>query len=190
MRPNYKRLFLWSSLGSVALGAAVTLARRSRRIERPSLACRKIPRECHGVTLWTERFKVEEQGTRLFAHDRYFLQPTSFKVWSVLDLTPLDSPGRPVAEGEAIYHVTYVRLLEEGHASRDQEEEHLQDRFYGVVTMLDRTGQTCVSGCIARGGLLEIKKCYVGGSSNGVESGEVHRSLAPILNYRIEYTSA
>jgi len=185
MKANYKRLFLWSSLGSIAIGAAVTLARRPKRIEPRPLACRKIPEQCHGVLLWTERFEVEESGARHHAHDRYYLQPTPFKVWSVLELNLQGAPGKSGPGGAAIYHVTHVRLLEENH-----EEEHLKDRFYGVVTVVDAAERSCGSNFIARGGILEIKKCYVGGSSNGVESGEVHRSLGRVLNYRIEYSAA
>lgn len=184
MKANYKRLFLWSSLGSLAVGAAVTLARKSKKMEHRPLACRKIPRECHGVILWTERFEIEVNGILCRAHDRYHLQPTPFKVWSVLDLNLQAAPRKSGPEGAAIHHVTHTRLVE-----YNQEEELLQDRFYGVVTVVDATGKSCGNNCIARGGTLEIKRCYVGGSSNGVESGEVHRSLAPVLNYRIDYAA-
>jgi hypothetical protein len=188
MKTNYKRLFLWSSLGSIAVGAAVALARRPRRGEHRPLACRKIPRDCDGAVLWTERFEVEEQGKRRFAHDRYSLQPTPFKVWSVLDLSLHQPPGESGPEGASIYHVARTRLYEGSGEGAEAEGEQLLDRFYGVVTVLDEAGRSCGSNVISRGCILEIKECYVGGSSNGVESGEVHRSAAPLLNYRIEYS--
>ena len=185
MKTNYRRLLLWSSIGGIAVGAAVALARRPRRAAARILAWRKIPRQCQGVLLWTERFAIEEKGVRLYAHDRYYLQATPFKVWSVLDLSFQGAPGASGPEGAGIYHVTHTRLLENHH-----DEEHLRDRFYGVVAVLDAAGRSCGANCIARGGTLEIKKCFVGGSSNGVESGEVHRSHSLILNYRIDYTSS
>jgi hypothetical protein len=185
MKANYKKLFFWSSLGSIAVGTAVTLARRPRRMKSRPLACRRIPEQCDGVLLWTERFEVEESGARHYAHDRYYLKPTPFKVWSVLELGLQSAPGKSRFGGAEIYHVTHARLLEENH-----EEEHLKDRFYGIVTVVDAAGKSCATNSIARGGILEIKKCYVGGSSNGVESGEVHRSLGRILNYRIDYSAA
>jgi len=95
------------------------------------------------------------------------------------------APEKSGPRGTAIYHVTHVRVLEES-----PEEEHLTDRFYGVVTVVDAAGKPCARNSIARGGILEIRKCYVGGSSNGVESGEVHRSLGRVLNYRIDYSAA
>jgi hypothetical protein len=185
MKANHSRLLLWSSIGTVAVGAAVAFARRPRRAATRVLACRKIPRHCQGVLLWTERFALEEKGARFYAHDRYYLQATPFRVWSVLDLSAQGVPGESGAGGAGIYHVTHVRVLES-----HNEEEHLQDRFYGVVSVLDAAGRSCGTNCIARGGILDIKKCFVGGSSNGIESGEAHRSQSPILNYRIDYTSS
>ncbi|MBZ5495846.1 MAG: hypothetical protein LAP85_05545 [Acidobacteriia bacterium] len=186
MKASYKRLFLWSSLGSIAVGAAVTLARRHRRVAGPPLACRKIPRVCDGIHLWTERFEVDEGGRRCFARDRYYLQPTHFKVWSVLDLSFQGAPGRSDSEGAAIYHVAHLRLLEKGDENEAQEEAHLLDRFYGIITVIDAAGRSCGTNSIARGGTIAIRKCYVGGTCNGVESGEIHHSLGRILNYRIE----
>ncbi len=188
MKRNYKKLFFWSSLGSLAVGTAVALSRRPRRAADQPLACRKLPRACQGIHLWTESFEVEVWGAKRFVYDHYYLQPTPFKVWSVLDLSYQSAPGRPGPEGAAIYHVTHIRALEQGEDEAAQAEEYLQDRFYGVVTAVDDTGRCCGPNSIARGGTLEIKKCYVGGTSNGVESGEVHRSIGRILNYRIEIT--
>lgn len=185
MKANYRRLFLWSSIGTIAVGAAVALTRRPRRAATRVLAWRKIPRHCQGVFLWTERFALEEKGARFYAHDRYYLQATPFRVWSVLDLNAQGVPRESGPGGTGIYHVTHSRVLE-----NHNEEEHIQDRFYGVVSVLDAAGRSCGTNCIARGGILEIKKCLVGGSSNGIESGEVHRSRSLILNYRIDYASS
>jgi len=159
-------------------------------MESRPLSCRKLPRECHAIGLWTERFEVAEPGARFFVHDRYDLQPTSFKVWSILDLPSAGLSGSSGPEGSAIYHVTRRRIPDEDEGNSVKLLQPLQERFYGVVAVLDASGRFCAGSAIARGGILEIKKCYVGGSSNGVESGEIHRSAAPILNYRIEYAPA
>ncbi len=190
MDTKYKKLFLWSSLGSLAVGAAVALARRPKHDADQPLACRKLPRACHGIHLWTERFEIELWGAGRFVHDHYYLQPTPFKVWSVLDLSFQGTPGRTGPEGAAIYHVTHIRALEQGGEDQPEAEEYLQDRFYGVTTVVDGAGRSCGPNAIARGGFLEIKKCYVGGTNNGVDSGDVHRSIGRILNYRIEIAPA
>jgi hypothetical protein len=186
MKANYRKLFLWSSLGGIVAAAAVALARKPKRTYQ-SLVCRKIPRSCRGVHLWTERCEAEAWGARRFVHDRYYLQPTPFKVWSVLDLKLQAAPAKSGAEGAEIFHVTQARALEPGGGESTETEECLQDRFYGIVTVVDAAGRSCGTNAIARGGILEIRKCYVGGTSNGVDSGEVHRSIGRILNYRIEF---
>jgi len=187
MKAKFKKLFLWSSLGSIAVGAALAMARKSRKAEPKPLACRKLPGDCLGAVLWTGQFEVEENGEHRIAQDRYILQPTSFRVWSVLDLPAQGESARPGSSGSAIYHVTLMRRYEEGGREGSAGEERLVERFYGMVTVADDAGRTCGSNAIARGGFLEIRKCYVGGSSNGVESGEVHHSRGRILNYRIEF---
>jgi len=185
MKSNYKKWFFWSSLGSIAVGTAVTLVRRPRRLAGTPLACRKIPRVCLGIQLWTERMEVNEGGSRRFVHDRYCLEPTHFKLWSVLDLSFRRAPGTSAPEGAAIFHVTQRRSLE--NSSSAGHGEFILDRFYGIVTVLDPAqNRPCGINAIARGGILEVRKCFVGGTSNGVESGEIHRSIGPILNYRIE----
>jgi hypothetical protein len=185
MKANYGKWFLWSSLGSLAVGTAVALARRSRKVERPPLSCRKVPHGCREIVLWTERFEIEEHGARRFVHDRYVLQPTSFRIWSFLDLPSTVRRGGASARGAAVFHVTRTRIADGDEGNSMREALLPLDRFYGTVAVVDpRSGVSCPGG-LARGGILEIRKCYVGGSSNGVESGDIHRSSAPILNFRI-----
>jgi hypothetical protein len=66
-------------------------------------------------------------------------------------------------------------------------QELTEQMFYGTIRTIDSRSKGCRRNYIARGGILEMHKCYVGGASNGVETGEVHRSNAPLLNYRFEY---
>jgi hypothetical protein len=65
----------------------------------------------------------------------------------------------------------------------------LQDRFYGTIAALEPGSNRLIREEIGRGAILGIRKCSVGGASNGVETGEIHRSAAPILNYRFEYAA-
>lgn len=186
MKTGWKRFFVWSSIGSLALGATVALARKTRKQQVRTLICEKLPDNCLRLTIWTERFLVQRNGHRFPAHDRYFLQRTQFKVWSMLDVSAVSDPeGRA---GIPVFHVTHLRLVEvnEGEQVRDQEET--LDRFYGTVTVVDESGNARAKNSIARGEMLEIRKCNVGGAVNGVETGEVHRSSGRILNYRFEYT--
>jgi hypothetical protein len=184
MKTKWK-MFLWSSLGSVAVGLTVALMGKSRGTHPRPQVCRRIPRNCARVLLQTERFETDVDGSTRMAGDEYRLQSTPFKVWSVLDLS--GEPGRPKREGAVIYHITHRRLVD---ATGEEPEAISEELFYGTVRTLNPASKACRRNYIARGGIIEMHKCYVGGASNGVETGEIHRSDAPLLNYRFEYRAA
>ncbi len=176
MKVKWKKVFLWSSLGSVALGATVAFARKSRKAARSRVEYRPLP-PGSGVKAQTEVF-VEEGKP---AQDTYQLTPTSFRVWSVLELQ--SEPGTPNPAGKAIYHVTLTRG---GATAAAAAGERLLERFYGTIRSVEPGGAEPRRDCIAGGAFLEIPRCYVGGAANGIESGEVHRSRAPILDFTLE----
>jgi hypothetical protein len=181
MNTKWKQMFVWSSIGGAVLGAAVTLARKKRRdVDRP-LVCRKVPAGCEQFSVWTERFNLEEGGQRQFAHDRYFFEATPFKVWNVLDLA---DANKRLQDGAPVYHVTHIRNFEKWQNGSWQEQEQVIDRYYGTIAAIGNDGKPCGRNMIARSGILEIRRCLVGGASNGVETGEKHRSEGKILNYR------
>lgn len=181
MKSNWKRVFLWSSLGGLAVGTSVALTRIGRKPRGLPLRYEQIPRRCQRVILWTELFALEEGGKELSAHDEYLLQPTPFKVWSVLELPSSGSALR--GEGATVFHVTVSRYVNTGETDESKKREVWKDKFYGIIVSSRPAGEAR----IARGASLTISKCYVGGTANGVESGEVHRSSGRILNYRFEY---
>ncbi len=188
MKSRWKSVFIWSSLGGVLLGAVVALAKKGKPAQAPALECHKIPPDCQTVSLWTEQFRAGSDPDAHPVQDKYVLRATPFKVWSVLGRVDSSPEGR--AGGSAVYHVTHVRYAESTGGQGYPDEGRLQDRFYGTPAVLSADGKRSPSGHIARGGILEIRKCLVGGGNNGVETGEVHQSAAPILNYRFEYISA
>ncbi len=188
MRADLKRRLLWSSLGGVALGAAVALLRVTRKPAPAALVYERIPAGCKRIILWTERFEIEEDGGGCVAHDEYLLQSTSFKVWNVLDLTTASPPSE--REGSLIFHATIVRYMESKDSGIQSGPARTLERFYGTVAVPNTAGKSPGKNYVARGGILELQKCLVGGAQNGVETGEVHRSAGRILNYRFEYSSA
>ncbi|NWG12122.1 MAG: hypothetical protein HXY20_01155 [Acidobacteria bacterium] len=179
MHAKWKRVFLWSSVGGLTLGtvAAAIIGARKRSQTR-TLQFRKMPSGCSRVTLWTQRFRHSEQGTDYSARDTYILETTPFKLWSVLEL-----PDR--SGGSTIYHITLRRSLDPVEPALPGKEVTL-DRFYAAVAVEDPDGRQRAQNVVARGGILILSKCLVGGAANGIETGEVHRSAAPILNFRFE----
>jgi len=184
MKAPLKKLFLWSSLGSLFVGATVAMVRR-KRSGKGNFRCQKIPPACRRIYVWTELVEAGEKDNRVLYREHYILQHTPFKVWSILELPA--SPGKPNPTGAMVYHVTYSRLVDHPDTNRSGESENERSRYYGTVSVVPIDGKSCGKDSVARGAILEIRKCYVGGSSNGIETGEVHRSSAPILKYRFEY---
>jgi len=188
MKAKWKKFFFWSSLGSLALGATLAVAKKPKRKHERPLIFSKIPGKCQRLLIWTERLQIEEAGAQIVVRDKYILQPTPFKVWNIMDLAT--AQGEPSHSGASIFHASHFRLYERGADQESAEEAILQDRFYGTITAIDTHGKSRGAGYIARGGILEIRKCRVGGASNGVETGEVHHSIGKILNFRFEYNAA
>ncbi len=187
MKAKWKKMFVWSSLGSVMLGTAIALARRTRRAQVPPLEMRAVPDGSSRISVWTEHFQVEcEDGTAL-VQDRYLFQATPFKVWSLLESQGVDLGAGPVSW--RIYHVTHLRFHETAPAATANEQMQLQDRFYGTISVVEPASGRLIRDEIGRGVTLAIRKCSVGGASNGVETGDIHQSAAPILNYRFEYAA-
>jgi len=180
-------MFFWSSLGGVAVGAAVVLARKAHPPQTPPLDYQRIPFDCRRASLWTEQYVSKESDNNFSVQDKYVLQLTPFKIWSVLE-TGGDRVGEK-PEGTTIYHVTHLRYAGKADGEGYPDEGRLQDRFYGTIAIAGAEGTPSPRNYVTRGGILEIRKCLVGGASNGVETGEVHRSAAPILNYRFEYSA-
>ena len=189
MKSRWRSVFVWSSLGGAFLiGAVAALAKRARTAQAPPLDCHKIPLNCQTVSLWTEQFRTDQRSDAPVAQDKYILRVTPFKVWSVLGWS--DAAPEAGLEGTAVYHITHVRYAESAGGEGYPDEGKLQDRFYGTAAVLNLDGRRSQRNHIARGGILEIRKCRVGGATNGVETDEVHHSIVPILNYRFEYISA
>jgi len=186
MRSKWAKAFLWSTVGGAAVGVAAVLAGNRRQNRAPVLKCQRIPEGCSRVLLWTEAFRMEDADGAHTYHDTYVLQVTPFKAWSVLELP--SEPGRPGPEGSTVYHVTHLRAREG--IDTQATEESVLGRYYGTIALVDLNGESCGRNRLARGGVLQVTECLVGGAANGVETDNVQRSAAPILNFRFEYTPA
>ncbi len=184
MKAKWKKMFVWSSLGSVVLGTAIALARKARKVPPPPLETRIVPADCSRISIWTEHFQLPPDTGGALIQDRYLLQATPFKVWSVLELKGGSGPA-----SWKIYHITHLRFHDTSIEETAPEQGVLQDRFYGTISVREPESDRLIRDEFGRGAILAIRKCSVGGASNGVETGEIHYSAAPILNYRFEYAA-
>ncbi len=184
MRSKWTKALVWSTLGGAAIGAAAALAGMRTRKGQPVLRCQRIPEGCSRIVLWTEAFQVQETEGARTCHDTYILQVTPFKAWSVLELP--SEPGQGGPEGSPIFHVTHMRAREV--AGSQGTVDSVLERYYGTISLVDPSGGSCGPNRLARGGVLQVAECLVGGSANGIETGDVRTSAAPILNFRFEYS--
>jgi hypothetical protein len=182
MKSGWKKIFFWSSLGSIALGAAVALVRKPKKKTLP--VWQRIPLDCTKATIYTIEYENSEDAEIQLVRDKYVLLPTAFKVWSVLN--PRNSADGEASEGANIYYITHWRSYKKG----EIEDERVLDRLYGTISGISAEGDLSPKNYLARGACLAIHECRVGGASNGVETGEVSYSRVPILNYRFDYTPA
>lgn len=183
MRVRWKKLFLWSSLGSITLALAVSVARKTGKRAPAALRFQRIPPDCSSLTIRTGAFSVEQGGNRSLVSDEYALQKTSFKVWNVLELQP--QPAAVNLQGTVIYHVSQIRRRHTPGTAKDSE---LVERFYGTIRSVSPDSPAPRKDELARGAILEIARCYVGGASNGVETGEMHRSGAAVSDFAFHRT--
>ncbi len=169
------------------MGTAIALARKTRKSAPQPLETRTVPSDCSRISIWTEHFQNSGSDAGPLIQDRYLLQSTPFRVWSLLQPRG-DDPGSGPWSWR-IYHVTHLRFYDTALAESSPEQGQLQDRFYGTISALEPASGRLSRDEIGRGVVLAIRKCSVGGASNGVETGDIHYSSAPILNFRFEYAA-
>lgn len=172
---NWKRIRNWS-VGGAAIGAAV-LARRSRRRSKGEI--KPIPADVQHIEIVTDEREINHQGERYLSHAVYHCTPTRFRVYSLL------RTGEAGKHGQTIYHVAPSMQVRRQKGS--PESEFLpQERFYATLNLYVESRRDPLPDHLAKGREIEFRKCHVGGSLNGVETGERILAMAPILRYTIE----
>ncbi|MFH1574739.1 MAG: hypothetical protein ABIG68_12200, partial [Acidobacteriota bacterium] len=161
MDDKWKKAFWWSSLGGLIVGATVALARKPKGATTTAPACRSIPSDCREIVAYTERFQSREDGREQVVRDKYLIQPTRFKLWSVLELGTAAASTKAI--GSPIYHIAHLRIAE-AETEVAEESSRLLERYYGTITAGVPGGGKCPGNSLARGAFLLSDKCYVGGS--------------------------
>ncbi len=165
------RKYLLPGLSGAVVGFAAVLAkRRSRR--RASM-----PKDIRGsekrILIVTEEQSRPYRGREYLSQVIYTCEPSRFKVWRFLHPSGED-------EGEAasqrIYHITPV--IEFKSSDGEEAEVVQEEKFYGTLHGL--IAGRITPDRIAEASLIEFHKCHVGGSMNGIETGEKVVSRSPV----------
>lgn len=179
---SWKKILNWGGLGGLALGAAlVARKRRKRNREKPV----PIPDSADRIEIVTEERHNVLDGKTFISRAHYRLEPTRFRVWSFLRQPEDDQSAQ---KGQRIYHLTpEVRVF----PAEDPENPSIvrEERYYATLHLYTEGRRDPLPAHLARGYLVEFRKCHVGGSINGVETGEKVISLAPVAHYEIGESS-
>ncbi|MFQ5739331.1 MAG: hypothetical protein ACE5JX_09990 [Acidobacteriota bacterium] len=158
--------FLFSGLGGLAVAAVAWVARRGQR-RRSIGEPLPIPDDVGVITIETEEIEQTYRRRTYLSKVVYTCHPTKFRVWSFLRKP---GGGETQAPSERIYHISPVTYFRS--RSRDDRTSLAAEEFYATLHLPLNGGRESLSGHIAQGANLEFHKCHVGGSMNGVKTGD------------------
>jgi len=168
-------------LSGVALGSTVFFARKKSEPLPPPYW---IPDPPAPFSILTDEIEWKQDKQAFRSHLEYSCQPTQFRVWSLvdLDLYRMQRAGGPAVEGHPIFHITSKMSLRQS----DGMTTTIDERFYATIHTHRGKSLTTLASCIQVGRYVEFRKCHVGGSLNGIETGERIVSMAPVKEIRTE----
>ena len=176
---RWKKILVSGLGGFLVGGAALLVTKRKRKSKEANLE--RIPEDTELVRIETEPMKLVYREEPYLSYALYTCAPTSFKVWSFLKGIP--TKAKP-AQSQRIYHITpevHFRSLQQ----EDHREVLAEEKFYATLHAHSMQPQQTLPDHIACGHHLEFRKCHVGGSMNGVETGDKIVTMAPVVKYEI-----
>ena len=176
-------LFRAGSLALSGLALSTTVSAGRTRIPPPSPPW-WIPTPPPAFSILTEDMQwSQDDGKAISSHLEYDCQPTQFELWQLLDLDlyRVRTEKGPARQSLPIFHVVLrVHLHGQEQALPPFEDE----RFYATVHTHRGKGVTTLASCVQIGKYVEFRKCFVGGSLNGIETGERVVSMVPVREIR------
>ncbi|HSR68466.1 MAG TPA: hypothetical protein VLU25_11025 [Acidobacteriota bacterium] len=178
----------WLGLGGLVVGGAVALwANRSRK--KSQEAPTPIPDDVGEVEIITEERRISHRGKDYRSRAVYHCTPTRFRVWSFLASGSGGPGGEESGSGKPrglpIYYVS-PRVFVRPQEGKDEPPSQVlsEEKFYATIHVYVEDRREPLAGCIARGRVVEFHKCHVGGSLNGVETGDRIISMAPVHEFQ------
>ncbi|HEY2930669.1 MAG TPA: hypothetical protein VGK99_02910 [Acidobacteriota bacterium] len=171
-------------LSGAALGSTLFFAHR-KRDESALSPPYWIPEYPQPFSIITEELEWTHEGERFRSRLEYSCQPTQFRVWSLVDvdLYRIQREGGPALSGHPIFHITLRVHLRDA----DQRETVMDDeKYYATIHTHRGKSATTLASCIQVGRYVEFRKCHVGGSLSGIETGERVVSMAPVKEIRFD----
>ena len=169
------RKYLFPGVSGALVGFAAVLCRRLSRRRRASVV-QDIRSSEKRILIVTEEQARPYRGREYLSRVSYTCEPSRFKVWRFLH-----SSGRNDGEAasQRIYHIAPVIEFKSSHG--EEAEVVQEEKFYATLHGLI-AGRVSPDR-IAESSLIEFHKCHVGGSMNGVETGEKVVSRSPVARF-------
>ena len=166
------RKYLFPGVSGALVGFAAVLARRRSRRRRAPVA-QDVRGSEKRILIVTEEQARPYRGREYLSRVSYTCEPSRFKVWRFLHSSE-ENDGE--AASQRIYHIAPV--IEFKSSDGEEAEVVQEEKFYATLHGLIAGRVTPDK--IAESALIEFHKCHVGGSMNGVETGEKVVSRSPV----------
>ena len=176
IKKNWKPLTLWSSLGGLLFGGALFAYKKGymRNADPPV----PLPDQLESIDLKTRPFEIRTEDRTRTVRSQYHLQATPFRIWSVLE------EGR---KGHPVFFVTPRQFLL-GEAGA--EEEVQGEPFYAAIGIPKFTKKRDLLDHLHEGSQILFLHCLVGGSCNGIPTGEKTLSTGKIASWEFSPAEA
>ena len=177
---KWRRLVI-GGLSGLAVGAVALVTRRRRELSKVGQPS-EIPDDLESLLVDTEPHDVTYRGQTYLSQTSYACRPTRFFVLSVLSADESGNPSEGKKGREKIYHVSPTIRMS---SSAEEEVQTLpEEKFYATLHLrMEEGGRRTLSGHLGKGYHLVFRKCHVGGSMNGVPTGEEVVTLSPVEHF-------
>jgi len=152
-----KPLAIFSGIGGLLIGGAVVVVKK-RKKDKTVPAPVKLPEEAQWIILKSGEFEIASNDQKIKVRTEYTLQPTHFKVWRLLE-------GEN--QGLVVYYITPRQFLNNPDGSK---KEVKGEAFYGLVAIPGKKRDLLSH--VQKGNRVVFHICLVGGSPNGIPTGE------------------
>ena len=167
----------WAATGLSGLAVgAVALVARNRRRKRLSEMPKPIPEDVGTVTIETDWLDLTYRDRPYVSRTVYTCNPTKFFVWSIFkSQKDAESESEPSLR---IFHISPV--LEFQSVEGEDLQSFVEEKFYATLHLRSERTKRTLPEHLARGDYLEFRKCHVGGSMNGVLTGDRILTTSPV----------
>lgn len=171
IKKNWKPIAFWSGLGGLLFGGAIYAYKKGYVGNNNPV--QPLPPDAGEIILQTTAVQVESDEDTHSVRSEYHLQLTPFRIYSIMDKR---RPGHPV------YFITPNRFV----LMPDGRERTIQtESFYAMVGIPRFAKRRDLIGHVRKDSQVVFHICLVGGSTNGIPTGEKVISQGKLSSWNV-----